>query len=133
MYVFTNTVWSQRVLIQTAWDTSSICSYPASFSYTTHYIRLLGSGMATGVAESNLSNTSFELFPNPADRVVNIQSKNAGIQRIIVYHSDGKLIDEPQGSARKIHLSDLPTGLYYVRSELFNGEAVTKKLIVQKE
>jgi len=90
--------------------------------------------MATSLAELNSINASIELFPNPANGMVNIHNSSIEkTQRVLLYQTQGKQVEELESRSRKINVSKLPNGLYFVRFELASGEVVTKKLVVQKD
>jgi hypothetical protein len=70
------------------------------------------------------------LFPNPADDILIIRDKTAGIRLIEVFNSAGKLSGSISQSDR-IQVGHLPTGTYSVRITYDNHPAVTKKIIIQ--
>jgi hypothetical protein len=74
--------------------------------------------------------TQFELYPNPANRVVYLNVSNiAGPVKLLLIASDGQLIKEWEHSSNVINLGELNAGIYFlqVKSDMGIG---TKKLVV---
>ncbi|MFO7658792.1 MAG: putative Ig domain-containing protein [Bacteroidales bacterium] len=80
--------------------------------------------------------SSFQLFPNPADNVLNIEYKGTGHQGLLeIYNLQGimhhkSVLYFTNGEA-KVYLDDIPSGLYFFRFESDN-HAKTGKLIINK-
>jgi hypothetical protein len=85
----------------------------------------------TGVKANEL--VSFNLYPNPADDVTNVQFKNNGITTIKLLNVIGAVVYQTevngQGSIQ-LNLNELTKGMYFV--ELSNGKSSqSQKLIVR--
>lgn len=69
--------------------------------------------------------TDFQLFPNPAGNIVNIQSKE-NINNVKIYSTQGILIKEL--SSKTVEVSQLNAGMYFIEIS-FEGKKITKKFI----
>lgn len=85
----------------------------------------------TGLDE--LSNSNFEIFPNPSSNYFNVKSMNdiTGISLIDIYantvikKNNNKIIET-------IDVSNLADGIYFVVCEFKNGMKVRKKIVVNR-
>lgn len=80
----------------------------------------------------NEVNTSFEMYPNPTNEVINITSVSL-IESIVITDVKGvivKQLDKTIGTENKIDVSELIEGLYFVQVYTNNGASV-KTLIRQ--
>lgn len=66
------------------------------------------------------------LYPNPANDVINIEVSGAQIQAIEVIDMAGRKVKQPAVATRRISVSDLPKGLYTVRITTGNGVVCRK-------
>ena len=86
----------------------------------------------TGIANSP-EKESLDIYPNPADEVIFIRSKEA-IASIKVYDPMGRLVKERDNLLQTKEVSivtkDLAEGIYYVQVTMVNGYQVTEKMIV---
>ncbi len=81
----------------------------------------------------NRKEESIQLYPNPTSGIVNI----SGTENIVsweVYNSVGATYNKSNSSAKQsetfsVNLSDYPSGLYFIRITLKNGEQLIKKII----
>jgi Leucine-rich repeat (LRR) protein len=69
--------------------------------------------------------TDFQLYPNPAGNLLNIQSKE-NIENVKIYSSQGILLKEYFSNS--IDVSELSAGMYFAQVT-FNGITFTKKFI----
>jgi hypothetical protein len=53
------------------------------------------------------------IFPNPANTIINFDCKK-GFQ---IYSSTGQLVKQSSQATTQINISDLPTGLYILKTE----------------
>ena len=84
-----------------------------------------GCGTTTGINKIKLSKFSFEVYPNPANEVINIKT-NLDNYTLKLFNALGKLVWT--GSSSRIEIK-YPKGVYYLKIE--NGEnSLTKKLII---
>jgi hypothetical protein len=67
----------------------------------------------------------FQLYPNPAGNLLNIQSKE-DIESVKIYSSQGILVKEV--SSKTIELSKLSAGIYFAQITI-GGKSYTKKFI----
>lgn len=111
------------------------CGYSSWF---TKYIPIScdpdGGGGVTPLSidpETDINNTTIEVYPNPVDTELTILSGNNILSKIQLYNSKGKLVlkkTNPQ-NIEVINVSKIPNGIY---SLLLLGETKTvKKIIVQ--
>lgn len=85
--------------------------------------------MNTSISNSNLSKAFINVFPNPSNNIVNIQS-NEEIQQILVYNDLGQKLLElaPNSSIAQIELN--LSGLYSIQIRI--GDTIqTKKIVIQ--
>ncbi|MBL0317075.1 MAG: T9SS type A sorting domain-containing protein [Flavobacteriales bacterium] len=72
-----------------------------------------------GVVEEKTSNTGLSLYPNPANALLMIDYKPAGIYSINIYDTMGKLVlqqnTDPFATQFLVDLSELSTSIYEVR------------------
>ncbi len=75
------------------------------------------------------SNINFSFSPNPA--IDNIILKNLNGESIVIHDAHGKkLISTPiNGSEKRLDLSTLSSGIYFITEES-SGNKTTKKLII---
>lgn len=81
-----------------------------------------------GVGENTIS--GFNLYPNPANSKVNIQTTVKGDKHVVVYDILGKQVMNTVLTGSELNISSLKTGVYAI-SVTQNEATVTKKLIVQ--
>lgn len=106
------------------------------------YVAMIGVGQGTpqdmlfgvelvetvGVNDHNLS--LFNLYPNPATGVVNIETPAQGEKQVVVYDMLGKVVLDRVVAGKQLDISSLKTGVYMV-SISQKGTKVTKKLVVR--
>jgi len=81
------------------------------------------------LANSDFSLGSLTLFPNPVNSILKITSQgNLRINKISVYNILGNLVLEKQNIVNQIDLSQLASGLLFVKIETDQG-VITKKII----
>jgi len=80
-----------------------------------------------------LNSTSFEfnnhfvLYPNPAKETVSIQSKDGiGINSIEIYNNIGQMIHSTTNTSNTIAISNLASGIYFVKVNTDKGTTNTK-------
>lgn len=75
--------------------------------------------------------TNLLIYPNPASNSITIDAQTQAIQEIQLLQADGRLISSvnPQGSHYQMNVSDLNTGMYFLK--ITNSkESVVKKITV---
>lgn len=80
---------------------------------------------ALAVTETAI-NEAFSIFPNPANTILYIET-NKDIARIDIFDSKGQLIKTVK--TKNVSISELTSGLYFVKLILTNGSEWTNKLI----
>ena len=87
--------------------------------------------LATESVEVSASN--FETYPNPATYVVNISSKNNGINSVIMTDINGrtvKSVNVASATEAQINISDLSAGVYMMK--ITSDEGTTTKKIIKE-
>ncbi|MBK5212795.1 MAG: T9SS type A sorting domain-containing protein [Flavobacteriaceae bacterium] len=69
--------------------------------------------------------TDFQLYPNPTENILNIQSKE-NIENVKIYSTQGILVKED--SSKTVDVSQLSAGMYFVKIYV-EGKGFTKKFI----
>jgi len=73
----------------------------------------------------------FSVFPNPVSNgILTIQSQSNSLKNIGIYDVTGKQVYQKSTTTNQINISNLKTGLYFVRVQQ-DGKIATKKLIVE--
>jgi len=90
----------------------------------------LGLGNASSITE--VIDASTEIYPNPANNVLNIVSYAAGIENIYIYSINGQLVLANEVNANQIRLntSTLSKGVYIVDIKSKNT-SIKRKLIIE--
>ncbi len=73
------------------------------------------------------------IYPNPADKYLYINT-NHGYQALL-YSTDGRLVNQSRhtaGSLQPVDLSNIPSGIYFLRLIGDDGVQVSKKIVVKK-
>ena len=90
----------------------------------------LGLGAALSINELIAKTT--EMYPNPANNVLNIVSYTVGIEKINIYNINGQLVlnKEVNNNQKTINISSLESGIYIV-DVLSENTSVKRKLIIE--
>jgi hypothetical protein len=83
---------------------------------------------------SNLNMSSFNIYPNPTNDVVFIESPNERAFQINVFTPQGTLLKTIQNSnstRTSISFESLPKGMYFIQIKTNNQVTTTQKIIVQ--
>lgn len=91
-----------------------------------------GSGVFTNnpLSTSNFEKPNVSIFPNPAESLLHIQTENTLIQKVELYHLNGKKAKSVLSNFEYIAISDLSAGLYIVKIYTENG-VLNKKFAKQ--
>jgi hypothetical protein len=118
-------------------------TYTGSGTYTVHLVLVNACGVdtlsktilsTTGIASLPDNSATFNLYPNPAKDLVNIESFNTVVlQRIVIYNMQGQQVFDAKINASKysIDLNTLHTGIYSVQIQTEKG-VVTRRLEIIK-
>lgn len=74
------------------------------------------------------NNLKFNLYPNPASDILNIEF-NEAIKSVEIYSLHGQKVIETNQT--EINISNLASGMYIVKVQDLNGSYATKKLIIE--
>jgi alpha-tubulin suppressor-like RCC1 family protein len=80
------------------------------------------------LAVQNLNKTDFNIYPNPVNDVLNIESKNE-VQSVEIFNSVGQKVLQSKGN--QINTSKLKVGVYMIKIKDSNNEVITRKFIKQ--
>lgn len=94
---------------------------------------MIPEGIAYRFTPSTLSikkyeKNTFNLYPNPVDNEIHISSADHYSYNLSVYNSLGQLIKENTQSTGNMDVSELSSGIYFIKIKTVNG-LVTKKFI----
>lgn len=81
--------------------------------------------LTTGISDNNETGTA--IYPNPATDMLNVISENA-ISKVEVFNVQGQLVKATNGTVSSLSISDLNSGVYFVKVITDKGTA-THKLI----
>jgi len=76
----------------------------------------------TGIGNEIYQNNFVQIFPNPSNNTINIKSDKS-ISRIEIFNNQGQLVKTVQTQNKELNIliSELPSGLFFVRADLANG------------
>lgn len=101
-----------------------------SGAYYRWYEYIPGTISSTG---KNIPNTSFKIFPNPANNHVKVELKENKSNHIKIYDQLGKIVFEKviSQSVTTIKTSHFSKGIYFIKVHSGNDQISTKKLFIQ--
>jgi len=76
------------------------------------------------------NNFGVKLYPQPASGIVNLQSQTP-LEHYEIYDIQGKNLKQGQLYNNRLDISELSTGLYFIKVEGENGQTETLKLLVE--
>ncbi|MBT0606949.1 T9SS type A sorting domain-containing protein [Aequorivita echinoideorum] len=109
-------------------DTSVIIGVSQGTPSDQLFVLELFEDVIAGVNDNSIAN--FNLYPNPANGIVNIQTKLSGEKSIVIYDVLGKQVLSTILSGDELNISELKAGVYMI-SVTQNNATATKKLVVQ--
>jgi hypothetical protein len=113
--------------LEAIWDTSILILPPNTLIFMDTYI--IDSCGLTNILENNLI-PEFKLFPNPANTFFKIEKNTSQkISSIEFIDINGKLIKKEHGNKTKYDVSNLKSGLYFIKLSS-NSKSIIKKLII---
>ena len=89
-------------------------------------------GLGTALSVNELIAQTTEIYPNPANNVLNIVSYTVGIENINIYNLNGQLVlnKEVNNNQKTLNISSLESGIYIV-DILSENTSVKRKLIIE--
>lgn len=97
--------------------------------------RTTNSNCFLSVEDENMINSGFNIYPNPAENDLTLENLTSFDSEIIIHDALGKEIvrTSVKGTSQNIDLSDLKSGIYFVRIRNEKGRLTEpKKLVVKK-
>ncbi|MES2780029.1 MAG: T9SS type A sorting domain-containing protein [Bacteroidota bacterium] len=90
-------------------------------------------GSYVSVHETTVKNTSFTMYPNPANEYVSIEIPAGASGDITIMDITGKIVSQQTINSRehRIALTDIPEGLYMAQLT-FGGQSIVQKLLIRK-
>jgi len=82
------------------------------------------------LAISSFDNNNIKIFPNPTSNIININTDNIEIKKILIYSVNGRLIKESKILSGSINLNNLSSGMYHLK--LISDEGVIIKKLIKK-
>ena len=105
-------------------------------NYNTSIGFLYASDTETGIDDLNFNNEDISIFPNPANKIINIEFKSQQIKSYDaeIYNIQGKLIFMKQYKSNSINIdiSDLSKGIYLLKLKDKTGSIIQTKKIVKE-
>ncbi|MBL4716216.1 MAG: hypothetical protein COC01_06545 [Bacteroidetes bacterium] len=84
----------------------------------------------TGIGDSQLSTYDFEVYPSPASDYINISFDDNEINDVEIYNILGKKLSTIKLNKNTIYnITDLPTGLYFIKVKDSQGVVHTKSFV----
>jgi CotH kinase protein/Fn3 associated/Secretion system C-terminal sorting domain/Lamin Tail Domain len=123
-YLFSH--WENNPLMmdttQMIWnDTLSI----DSLFFTAHFIQDTTMDTTVSIIDEKLSTTTLQLFPNPTQDFISLSHSQLGIQHILIYDLNGRLVYQKQiqPSSRRywIDVKDWDSGMYLTQVQFQDG------------
>jgi hypothetical protein len=78
------------------------------------------------VGVSEIENTNFNTFPNPAMDYISVDEQ---FQLFQIYNTNGSLVFEVQQNQNQINVSDLSSGVYFIQMQTMEGQFKQSKFV----
>lgn len=94
-----------------------------------------GSGLGLDAGQVTPNDLAISMYPNPANDELSINSNDYTIEDVTIFNVNGKEIfeiDNIRNNSIGIKVSSFPTGIYFVKIRLDEGQTVFDKLIIKK-
>lgn len=137
IYAPTNKTYEYRIQANCA-DGNSEYSPVFEYSTSSNFVDI-SAGSRSGDQDGkvidlrNHTTNGFEIFPNPANRYLNVQLGQITTATVSIYHTSGSLINEQKltqgATTTKIDVSALESGLYFIKVTESNQPSMTKRFI----
>jgi hypothetical protein len=86
-------------------------------------------GASCTLSTEDLSVSDFNIFPNPSSNKITIQlNNNSELKRLSLYDNLGRFVKSHTSSV--INVSDMSTGVYFLKIETNQGTS-SKKVIIE--
>ena len=108
------------------------CFYPVSAPNDRTCINITYNGNLTNIG--SLKSSSFSIFPNPSNEIINISLPQDEIKEIIIFNAFGEKITQKNlivESNLKVDLSDYSNGTYFIVAINNDLRRTVKKFILQ--
>lgn len=80
---------------------------------------------------SNIEESNFSIFPNPASDIIQIIAPQNSISQIDLYTLTGQFIRSYSNAMEPIMISDLPIGMYFIRFQNANT-SYSRKFVIER-
>jgi len=124
------------------WNDEIVSAPPVVFGVNKLYKLSLHRDTGTSIIDLNEVNKSFKIYPNPAIDYVILETNSSKLSnaKLQIFDESGRLRMEmnypksqlPGGNSQRISLSELESGLYYIRI-ISDSMAETKKLLISNQ
>lgn len=82
---------------------------------------------ATVLGTQDFFKTNFAVYPNPANDVINISNVNKlEVTDVVITDINGRIMKQVNSNIESINISDLNSGVYFLKIKTANAEGVTK-------
>lgn len=92
---------------------SSLDSIGMTTSVMQFFDNCLANNLTTGINESHIELSKLLIYPNPSNNTIFVDCQK-GYQ---IYSITGQLLKQSNQTANQINISDLPTGIYILKTE----------------
>ena len=119
--------WESNREISSTSQFSNLTTYGNDLVYNTVYGLLAGQCNAVPLSVSDFSalQNTVKIYPNPASEIVFLENTQNVIQ-ITLYDSTGRMLKSKSDNFNQIDVSDLSTGIYYLKIEQKTGSQTEK-------
>lgn len=108
----------------------SIVNLPGNGAPSSYYYIDSVSVNVTNLASMEFENDELRVYPNPFESEINISlQEKKEIKKIQIYSSTGSLLNEFHGNLRKISLSTISKGIYYLIVTTTNDEQIKWRIV----
>lgn len=126
----------------TSTNTNSSTTYTANGNYTVTLIgynscasdtsTMVINVLTVGLNKLNATNTTFDIYPNPANTSILLNNVGCESCIITIYNSAGEFVYQQQSVSNnlKINVADLKKGIYLVKLTDKSNNSASKKLII---
>ncbi|WP_310992198.1 VPS10 domain-containing protein [Aequorivita marina] len=84
--------------------------------------------MVMGTSDLNSSAKPFMVYPNPTNSIINIKENEGAFVSVVIYNSLGQQVISAS-TEKQINISQLKTGVYFVKIKDVNGSYFIKRII----